>query len=157
MVYLITAGMEADECEGDALRATLQSWKATVRTHDPQSVTPRRLYLRRRLRRMPAHDYPMQDFVAGLGVVGRLVEEALCEKTAESSQSGLSGIAMNVTVVVLLQEDMLERESPERARVSESFPTFSRHNRLELISEDNQKSLLGTEHMRSACLAVCAK
>ncbi len=129
LVCQLMPGLGPNEGEREVLRATLVSWKATTRLHDPDSEIRRRLYLRR-WRRLGA-EYATQDFIALLDVLGRLVEDVLCEQATDDS--GLLGITMNVKVVVSLQGGMLERGRP---RVAESFPTFSSLGRLAIISED---------------------
>lgn len=134
LVCQFAPGMGPNDGEREALRAALVSWKVTTRLHDPGSETRRRLYLRR-WRRLGA-EYAMQDFISLLDIIGKLVEDALCEQVAEDSD-GL-GVAMNVRIVVSLQNSMLERG---RIRVAASFPTFSRLGRLAVISEDAGQSL----------------
>ncbi|TFK84244.1 hypothetical protein K466DRAFT_602165 [Polyporus arcularius HHB13444] len=129
LVCQLMPGLGPNEGEREVLRATLVSWKATTILHDPDLEIRRRLYLRR-WRRLGA-EYATQDFIALLEVLGRLVEDVLCERVTDGS--GRLGITMNVKVVVSLQGGMLERGRP---RVADSFPTFSSLGRLAIISED---------------------
>ena len=133
LVFILRTGLNTNERERAALRATLHSWKATICSHDPHSVVHRQLYFKRW--QHVGTEVTVQDFVSALTVVGPLVEDTLCELAAQGSDIPM--IVMNVTITVLLAGDALEQGSRGRARVAEAFPTFSKHKRLAVTFEDS--------------------